>query len=178
VSEIADTIVVLTARSADRIIREGGSQAWVLNPIRARQCAWLVCAQNRHNKNHDERYDGTEPHGMGFLLGRISAIRKAPEDGADSDRWQIAISEFARINVPHAWNHGRNPVRYTSLASLGFSLDGIEFHPMPRLTEAPRHSDQPTAIESEPMLTITEAKKRLAATFGVKPDAVEIVIRG
>ena len=28
------------------------------------------------------------------------------------------------------------------------------------------------------MLTIAEAKKALAATFGVKPDAVEITIRG
>lgn len=30
----------------------------------------------------------------------------------------------------------------------------------------------------EPLLTIAEAKKRLAVTFGVKPDAVEITIRG
>jgi hypothetical protein len=38
----------------------------------------------------------------------------------------------------------------------------------------------PSASASAPagMLTIAEAKKALAATFGVKPDAVEITIRG
>ena len=77
---IEDTIVVFTARSPERIVREGGSKAWVLNPVRAKQCTWLVCTQNRHNPDH-EFSDATEPHGMGFLLGRISAIRKPEDDG-------------------------------------------------------------------------------------------------
>lgn len=175
-TDTEDTIVVFTARSPDRIIREGGSQAWVLNPVRARQCTWLVCTQNQHNEDH-EFSDATEPHGTGFLLGKISGIRKAAEEGPDSDRWLIAIREFARINVADAWDHGRNPIRYTSLASLGISLNAIEFHPMPQASEAPKHLGQPTSKEPEPMLTITEAKRRLAVTFGVKPEAVEIVIR-
>ena len=40
-----DVIVVFTARSPERIIRDGGSQAWVLNPARAKLCRWLVCTQ-------------------------------------------------------------------------------------------------------------------------------------
>ena len=50
---IEDTIVVFTARSPERIVREGGSKAWVLNPVRAKQCTWLVCTQNRHNPDHE-----------------------------------------------------------------------------------------------------------------------------
>ncbi len=171
-----DTIVVFTARSPERIIREGGSQAWVLNPARAKQCTWLVCTQNRHNPDH-EFSDATEPHGAGFLLGRVSAVRKSEEE-EDSDRWIIAISEFARINIPNAWDHGRNPVRYASLAELGINLKEVTFQPMPSRSE-----QQPLPVEqlspvSGAVLTIAEAKRQLAGTFGVKPEAIEITIRG
>lgn len=171
-----DTIVVFTARSPERIIREGGSQAWVLNPARAKQCTWLVCTQNRHNPDH-EFSDATEPHGAGFLLGRVSAVRKSEEE-EDSDRWIIAISEFARINIPNAWDHGRNPVRYASLAELGINLKEVTFQSMPSRSE-----QQPLPVEqlspvSGAVLTIAEAKRQLAGTFGVKPEAIEITIRG
>jgi hypothetical protein len=169
-----DTIVVFTARSPERIVREGGSGAWVLNPARAKLCKWLVATQNRHNPNY-EFSDATEAHGSAFLVGKISAITRSLEDGSD-DRWLIAISEYARIDRPGVWDHGRNPVRYTSLRELGISLDGVEFTPMPTETPA-RHEAQPSA-SAPAMLTISEAKKALAATFGVKPEAVEIVIRG
>lgn len=171
-----DTIVVFTARSPERIIREGGSQAWVLNPARAKQCTWLVCTQNRHNPDH-EFSDATEPHGAGFILGRVSAVRKSEEE-EDSDRWIIAISEFARINIPDAWDHGRNPVRYTSLAELGIKLEDLTFQPMPsRSEEQPDPVERPSPV-SGAVLTIAEAKRQLAGTFGVKPEAIEITIRG
>ena len=85
----------------------------------------------------------------------------------------IAISEFARINYPDLWDHGRNPVRYASLEELGISLDGLEFQPMQTRGEPLAATERcPT------MLTIAEAKKALAATFGVKPEDIEITIRG
>lgn len=169
--ETADAIVVLTARSPERILREGGSQAWLLNPARAKLCRWLVCTQNRHNPDH-EFSDATEPHGVGFLVGKISAIRPSEEDGA---RWLIAISEFARLRVPDAWDHGRNPVRYTSLEELGIDPDALEFHTMPLGVSQPSSIFERTAANK---LTIADAKKGLAATFGVKPEAIEITIRG
>lgn len=175
-SEAEDTIVVFTARSPDRIVREGGSQAWVLNASRAKNCTWLVCTQNRHNADH-EFSDATEPHGAGFLLGKISAIRKSQEPG-DGDRWQIAISEFARIDRPDLWDHGRNPVRYTSLAELGLDPSAVQFEPMPEGAVPPPATTSSNAAGAVVPLTIAEAKKALAATFGVNPDAVEITIRG
>src|ERR1700722_6713587 len=134
-----DAIVVFTARSPERIIREGGSQAWVLNPAHAKRCHWLVCTQNRHNPDH-EFSDASEPHGSAFLLGKIASIIRAPEAGSD-DRWMVTLSEFARIHYPHAWDHGRNPVRYSSLKQLGIELEGVVFQPMPPRSEAPPPSD-------------------------------------
>lgn len=176
-----NAIVVFTARSPDRIVEEGGSQAWVLNPTRAKNCEFLVCTQNRHNPDH-EFSDATEEHGAAFLVAKISGVVASPE-GRD-DRWLIEISEFARINRPDAWKHWRNPVRYTSLSELGIDLAGVKFEPMPNFKERPSKREPTPPREAvaaawpPAALTISEAKKALAATFGVKPDAVEITIRG
>ena len=172
-----DTIVVFTARSPGRIIDEGGSQAWVLNPVRAKLCRWLVCTQNRHNPDH-EFSDATEPHGAAFLVGKISAIRQSSEEGA-RDRWIIEISEAARVNLPDVWQHWRNPVRYVPLAELGIRVDDLEFQPVTGAEHSRAEEGRASPAPWPPAtLTISEAKKALAATFGVKPDAVEITIRG
>lgn len=174
-----DTIAVFTARSPDRIIAEGGSQAWVLNPVRAKLCKWLVCTQNLHNPDHDFS-DATEPHGSAFLVAKISGITQSLE--GREGRWLIEISEHARVTVPDVWQHWRNPVRYTSLSDLGIDVAGLEFNPMPNGIEAPAKREpvahKPAAAWPPATLTIPEAKRALAATFGVKPDAVEITIRG
>ncbi|MFW9262636.1 hypothetical protein [Nostoc sp. CALU 546] len=169
---------MFTARSPERIIKEGGSQSWILNPARAKLCTWLVCTQNRRNPDH-EFSGATEPHGSGFLLGKISAVSKSQEEGDDNrNRWLIAISEFVLINVHEVWGGWRNPVRYTSLEKLGISIDGMEFQPIPQQSKAPLHSEQSAISKPTTMLTIAEAKKALATTFGVSPEAVEITIRG
>ncbi len=170
-----DTIVVFTARSLDRILREGGSQAWVLNPVNARQCRWLVCTQNRHNPD-DEFSDAGEPHGSAFLIGKISGVVRAPDESA-GDRWMVTISEYARISLPDVWNHRRNPVRYASLEELGINLNEIRFVPMPEVAESARAA-APRGGGQAALLTIADAKRELAVAFGVKPEAVEITIRG
>jgi hypothetical protein len=172
-----DTIVVFTARSPERIVEEGGSQAWVLNPARAKLCTWLVCTQNRHNPDH-EFSDATEPHGTAFLLAKVSGVAP-PNDGSDSDRWLITVSEYARINVPDVWDHGRNPVRYTTLSELGISPDGHDFQPMTRRDNDSHEGGEERPVPKTPKgMTIENAKRGLAETFGVKPEAVEITIRG
>ena len=170
----ADTIVVLTARSPERILREGGSQAWVLNPARAKQCTWLLCTQNRHHPD-PEFSDATEPHGMGFLLGRIATVQKSNDHEGPGVRWLIALREYARIQLPKAWDQGRNPVRYRALADFRINLDKVTFQPMPLEEKPPpRRAGHPAPS----ILTLAEAKRQLADTFGVKPEAVEITIRG
>lgn len=177
-----DTIVVFTARSPERIVREGGSQAWVLNAARAKQCAWLVCTQNRHNPNH-EFSDATQEHGSAFLLGKISGVRRAaPEESDDGkERWLILISEFARISVPEVWDHGRNPVRYSSLMTLGIEPVGLQFESVPKRGSADGSTDEVPQTHAAPSpvpMTIADARNGLAAAFGVPPEAVEITIRG
>jgi hypothetical protein len=167
-----DAVVVFTARSPERLVREGGSQAWVLNPSRAKRCDWLVCTQNRHNPDYDFS-DATEPHGSGFLLGKISSVRPSAEDH-EGGRWIIEISEFARIDYPNLWDHGRNPVRYSSLEELGITLEGIDLKPV---TQPNRGVEEASAQAAPSGLTIPEAKKALAATLGVRPEAIEITIR-
>jgi hypothetical protein len=175
-NENEDTVVVFTARSPERIVLEGGSQGWVLNAARAKLCSWVICTQNRHNPDH-EFSDATEPHGAGFLLGRISELRRSQEDGGHR-RWLIAFSEYARINKPNVWDHGRNPVRYTSLEELGISIDGLKFQPMPQSAEPLAHSEPKPPRAAVQTMTIPEAKNALAAAFGIEPEAVEITIRG
>jgi hypothetical protein len=170
-----DTIVVFTARSPDRIVKEGGSQAWVLNPSKAKLAKWLVCTQNRHHPDH-EFSDATEPHGAAFLVGKIFGITKSLEEN-NKDRWLVEISEFARISKPDAWK-GRNPVHYTSLSELGIKVDDLKFEPIPSAKQMPTMLESKAAPWPPATLTIAEAKKALAATFGVKPEAVEISIRG
>jgi len=170
-----DTVVVFTARSPGRVIEEGGSQAWVLNPARAKLCKWLVCTQNRHNPDHDFS-DATEPHSAAFLVGKISAITRSEEEGS-GDRWLIEMSEFARVEKPDVWKRWRNPVRYVSLADIGIKVADLKFKPMPNAKQPPAPHEA-KATWPPATLTIAEAKKALAATFGVKTEAVEISIRG
>jgi hypothetical protein len=172
-----DTIIVFTARSPEQIVGEGGSQSWVLKPMRAKNCQWLVCTLNRHNPDY-ELWDATVPHGAGFLIGKVSGIR--PSQEGVGDRWLIAISEFARVNIPDLWDHGRNPVRYTSLEALGIDPNKLKWEPVQQVPKDEADTPtpfSPSAPGSAPGLTIAEAKKALAATFGVSPEAVEITIR-
>lgn len=169
-----DAIAVFTARSPKRILEEGGSQAWVLNPARAKLATWLVVTQNRHNPDH-EFSDATEPHGAAFMVGKISGISRS---GDGPNRWLIEIDEYAEVAVPDAWQHWRNPVRYTTLEEMGIDPRKLQFKPVPRAKEEKAGASAPAAAHAPAGLTIAEAKKALAATYGVKPEAIEITIRG
>lgn len=178
--ERKSSIVVMTARGPDRILREGGSQAWVLNPANAKKHEFLVTVQNRHNGAWG---GASEPHGTAFLIGRISDVVPTTEEGSEG-RYLIKISEFARIAIRCDWR-GRNPVRYTTLDELGIDPGDIEFKPMPIMEENEEIGDErepmPSAAPDLPVkpgfLTIPEAKKGLAATLGVSIDKIEITIK-
>ena len=183
-----EAVVVFTARSPERIVREGGSQAWVLNAARAKQCTWLVCTQNRNNRDH-EFSDATEAHGSAFLVGKVSGVVKSAEESDDGkQRWLVTISEYALVDVADFWEHDRNPVRYLPRAELekkGIKFNKLDFKPLisPTAIDARRAALRGALVQAAAPgavvpLTIAEARKGLAATFGVKPEAVEITIRG
>lgn len=180
---VDECVAVFTARSPRRILREGGSQAWALDANRARKATYLVCIQNQHNPDRDFS-DASEAHGMAFLIGRISDVIPSPED-PDCGRWQICISEYARITVADAWKHWRNPVHYSSLEKLGISVEQLTFRPVREIDDAPASSEARSSAANTKRgsdlvapMSMAEAKPALAAFYGVTSDAIEIVIRG
>jgi hypothetical protein len=170
-------IVVFTGRSTERMLSEGGSSAWALDPRHARRCEYVVCARN---SRAEFTKPGPEDHGSAFLVARIKDIVPAHEP-KEPGRFLIAFSEHAHIDIPKAWKGWRNPVRYTNLEEIGD--DGIdpatlEWKPMPEAGRPVQPTEPATSGNGLRPLTIAEAKRGLAEAFGVSVDAVEITIRG
>ncbi|WP_312609108.1 hypothetical protein [Agrobacterium pusense] len=166
-------VAVFTARSPDRIIRDGGSQAWVLDAKRVRKVPYLVCIQNLHNDDRDFS-DATEPHGSVFLVGKISDV--VPSGDGEGERWLIKISEFSRINNPdNVWLAWRNPVKYGSLEDFNVDVNSLTFERLPKL---PQEQPQLGPADAVAPLSIAAAKRGLSAFYGVAEEAIEIVIRG
>jgi len=181
-----NTIVVMTADGPARILKLGGSQSWVLKQENAEKRTYIVMVQNRHNGQWG---GATEPHGMAFMIGKVSEV--VPAKGDDSkQRYMVRISEYARIKVPQIWR-GSNPVRYVSLEELGINIEEVKFLPMPAIDGLSNGIDDvndgvdamhlesihtaDAAVLAKP-LTIPEAKAGLAATLGVRIDQIEITI--
>lgn len=166
------TIVVFTAKTVEQILAEGGTSAWRLDRNHARARTYVVCTRNAHA----DWAKGPEAHRSAFLVGKISDVVPAPKR---PKRFLIEFSEYALIDVPDVWKGDRNPVKYVKdLDELGIDPLSLKWTPVPK----PRAGARKGAIEvaasnGDAPLTIAEAKKRLAVTFGVSPDAVEITIR-
>ena len=157
-------LVVLTSESKQNILDQAGSGNWVLNPKNAGRLEYLVCCRRSDWKNRSE---GIE-HRTAFLIGRIAGLAKieGSENERNQPRFRIQISEYADLALPEGWRKGLlNPITYDTLKHLGIDLRGLMFKPIPPPQPAGR-------------MTIAEAKRALAATFGVQPDDVEITIRG
>jgi hypothetical protein len=164
-------VMVLTSETRQSILENGNSGDWVLNPKNVSRCQYLVCCRKLNWKN---RAEGT-PHRAGFLVGRIAGLKKLErsENKRLQPRYRIALSEYAELSpLAEIWRKElRNPVAYDTLKNLGIELRRLRFKPIPL--------PQPTGKSGEAApMTIAEAKKALAATFGVKPEDVEITVRG
>jgi hypothetical protein len=83
------------------------------------------------------------------------------------------------VNIPDVWKGDRNPVRYSSTDEVGIDFDKLDWKPMPDAqAEAPSAPPSRRGNGEVQPLTMIEAKKGLAVTFGVAPKAIEITIRG
>ena len=177
-------VAVFTARSPQRILREGGSQAWALDPTRARKCRYLICVQNQNNPDRDFS-DASEPHGSVYMVCKISDVVPSQDD--PGNRWKICISEYSIYSVLDAWKRWRNPVRYTTLEEMGIDPDKLAFHSVKDVQR-----DMSVPVEQQALhealpeqddgsiapLSMAQAKPRLAAYYSVPQEAIEIVIRG
>jgi hypothetical protein len=165
-----DVMVIFTAKTVKTCLGVGGTQSWVLDRAHARRCKYAILCRNAHT----DWGDGKELHGTAFMIGRISDVVPSTET---EGRWMVKFDEYAHLDIPGFWQGGRNPVRYTTLEELSFSFDDVRFEPVPEVIEEPQSIESPRTGTPD-RLTIAQAKKALAATFGVKPEAVEIIIRG
>jgi hypothetical protein len=183
-------VIVFTFKSIERLMREGGTSSWHLNRNNAKQCAYVVCTRNTKRDDAADLLEDpaqlddapkTEAHRSAFLVGKISNIVLCPRHGDEKpQRYLIQFSEYARVTVLDAWKGDRNPVRYGTLKELGIDPSTLKWEPMPApkvSTPAPSASEKATS-NTTGHLTMAEAKKGLALTFGVSPDAIEITIRG
>jgi hypothetical protein len=164
-------IVVFTSETVETIRSHRGTGDWVLSPKTAGACKYVVCCRKSAWNNKKE---GTA-HGAAFLIGLIVGLKKKPDSENDrgQPRFLIELSEYAAFERAGVWKEGRNPVSYKPLTVLGIDPRGLKFKPMP----IPAPSAKPAGTSGAPM-TIADAKKALAASFGVSPDDVEITIRG
>jgi hypothetical protein len=164
-------VVVLTFKSAERIIQEGGTSAWKLHKGNARRCTYAVCTRNRYAPE----VEGSEQHHSAFLVGKVKDVVVAP--GYD-DRYLMRFSEYALVDLPEVWKGDRNPVRYSSLDALNIDPTQLQWRSMPKQPRLePPEFPVTTGGDVKP-LTMAEAKKGLSLTFGVAPESIEITIRG
>lgn len=171
-------LAVFTCRGIQRILREGGSQAWRLSTSNASKIRYIVCVQNRNL----EWGNASHPHGTAFLVGKISGVESLKEDSKGDVRKIVKISEYAEVDVPDCWDGGRNPIAYMKLGDFGLKLDELEFKPVPVLTEAERQGDDAPMAEDElperqEALSIEQAKRGLAIGLGIRVEQIEILIR-
>jgi len=139
----------------------------------ARQCVFAVCTRNANA----DWVEGPEAHQSAFLVGKVRDVVRSPFDER-KDRYLIEFSEYARINVPDVWKGDRNPVKYATIDGLGIDAAELKWEPMPPALPPPTNDSRGLAPTTVTALTLADAKKRLALTFGVPPDAIEITIRG
>jgi hypothetical protein len=184
-------VVTFTARGSDRIIQEGGSQSWKLNTERMKDIEFLVCTQNVHNGP----WGGMDhPHRSAFLVGRVAGVVPSTDTPG---RWLIAISEFARVNIPEVWDKSRFPVRYTTLEDLGIDPATLNFEPLPPRPGSPTTEDEeadheeipPPGIVSEAVAggekvqpsgvvrSVADAKRVLSQVLGVPQTSIDITVR-
>jgi hypothetical protein len=159
-----DTILVLTYKSIDTMIEQGGCGYWKANAQTLMSCKYLVATRNARSKQRQ----GEEPHGAAFMVAEVSGVFQATES---SDRYVVALKRFARFKqaVPDVWTSGgSNPVHYESLADLDIDLRKLKWEPWPG--QVAEYVDRP--------LTMAQAKKGLALTFAVDPDQIEIIVKG
>lgn len=165
-------IVVFTADQLDSILLAGGSGDWVVSPQKANSCKYIVCCRKPNWINRKEGIPGR----AAFLIGRVAGLRERPgsETPRDQLRYLIEMQDYALLPPqPEVWREDvRNPVAYATLDELKIDLSELEFKPLPA-PEA-RLTDGNSA--SRPM-TIADAKRGLAAAFGVRPEDIDITIR-
>ncbi len=168
-------LVVLTGKSRERLMKEGGTSEWVLNPGVVRGFEYVICVRHGHPPYDPGPGVRPEPHGAAFLVAKISDLELTGHDKG-RDRYMVKFAATANVLVPGFWDGSRNPVRYMDAGvakARGIDVSALDYEPFEAKTSAPSpHSGTPTP------LSIHSAKQGLAKTFDVPIESIEIIIKG
>ena len=173
-STITSAVAVFTSRGKDEIIKRGGTGNWGASPDRIMQNRYVVVVRNRNENAHWHQNDFD--HGTAFLIGRVSGVAETDDTTKDNRmRYVIEFDAYAEIDVPDAWGKSRNPVWFTNLDELGIDLNDVELVSVEDGSTV-KPAGRPSAGDDG--LSFAEARRGLAARYGVAPNNVEIVLRG
>ncbi|HEY8572743.1 hypothetical protein [Phenylobacterium sp.] len=173
---MSQVLTVLTFKSAEHLLADGGTQSWVLNRKRALTCRYVVCARHRQGP---WKAEGPEPHKHAFLVGRIDDIVPSSENAS---RWCVMFSEYALLNGPKLPLESASPTQYfPTLKSLGIDEAALHWQTLASSASAPPSttlaSPARAATARTPAQTLNDAKAMVATAFGVAPEAIEIIVR-
>ena len=166
-----DVVMVLTSKSFETMVEEGGSGNWKANENSVRRCRWIIAVRNRHS-NWSQ---GDEDHGTAFLIGRVVGVKKSPKY---DDRLVIVFDRYAQLSKSNAWPTGnRNPVCYTSLNALGIDVDHLKWKDFPARTVVEAPNTQTEDGDQTPGTVFERAKMMIAQSLAISPASVSISIQ-
>jgi hypothetical protein len=162
-----DTVMVLTSKSLETMIVEGGTGNWAGREERLKHTKWVVATRNLKST----WTQGEEPHGSAFLIGRITGVKVAPP--SEADRFVIQFDRYANLSIPGAWTNNRNPITYTNLSALGIDADNLEWKDFPNTKVQTLR--EPSPLEA-PANVINQARAMIAQSLSIRPEAVKITV--
>jgi hypothetical protein len=167
------TVMVLTSKSFETMIAEGGSGNWRANEESVRRCSYVVAVRNRHT----DWSQGLEDHGTAFLIGRVVGVKPSPKY---PERIVIQFDRFATLDKPNSWPTGiRNPVSYSDLDNLGIDPEKLDWQEFPGYspTSPIDESAEQSADKLSPAEVIDRAKEMIARSMSIPVSAVKISIQ-
>ena len=167
----AKVLTVLTFKSVETLLNEGGTQAWVLNRKRVLTCDYVVCARHRQGPWKPE---GPEPHKHAFLVGKIRDVVPADEAG----RWRVEFSEFAIVDGPKLHLESASPTQYfPSLESLGIDEADLQWQVYDQAVATAFAANITPDLSGGVRSVLMQAKMLVAKGLNVPVEAVEITVR-
>ena len=197
-----ESIHVFTHRSIEFLTKLGGSTSWVLDPVRAQNCEYIVCSRN--NNNGLAESDGID-HKSAFLIGRVSNVIPSLNIPRDENRFMIEFSEYALITIDNFWQGGRNPVVYLDTWELlngDLDFSTLNWQKVPerdlayienyfaienafyeqRESNVSHSKKRKLAVEEKKLkqegMSIVDAKKELSKFYSLPLENIEIILKG
>ena len=173
-----ESIHVFTHRSVEFLTKLGGSTSWILDPIRAQNCEYLICSRN--NNNGLAESDGID-HKSAFLIGRVSNVVPSLNIPRDENSFMVEFSEFALITLDNFWQGERNPIVYLDTWSLltdgylDFSTLNWQKVPERNLEYVQSYFANENAFYEQRESNVSHSKKRKAEVKNSSVEGMSIV---